>query len=213
MYIPHLVTLAEAAEFLEKETGATWSAKSVLDFALTSHKQPNGKPSPVAYFAPHHDTRFGRYIFQTGDTEPTLCGGLPWQLVPLYPFHAGQIVATGYTSIGTFFSLADDHSPDNEPPLFPFKCIAAMDGDLLVSLDSVRLQRRQLQAISSAYCAAPVQTARAAEQTPQQREQEIKKRVAEMTKSKAMTKTKAFEVIAEEQGVESGTIKKIFYRG
>lgn len=209
MYIPHLVTLDEAAEYLNKKTGVHWTAKSVLDFLLNHHKQPDDDYRPLAIFAPAHDALIGHYAIIEGDFEPKLQKYSDWQLFPLFDREVLQLVATGQT-------VCSFEEPKrelvNKPSGIVFEFIRPIDGNALVQMADVRLKGRYLEAIYSAYCAVACKKSSAAEQTPQQRKQEIEKRVAKMTENKAMTTTKAIEVIAKEQGVKFGTIKKIYYR-
>lgn len=148
MYIPHLVTLTEAADYLKNRTGDAWSDKSVLDFALTHYTPGNGDPKPVAFFSPKYDASIGRYVVVNGDIEPQRQISEEWRLFPLFPYRAAQLIASGNTLCSFVY-------PDREllcrPDDVMFEFIVPDPGHDLVSLADVRLNRDQLESIVSAY--------------------------------------------------------------
>ena len=142
MYLSHISTLEEAAAYLSGKTGESWTPKSVLDFALTKSKQSSRKPAPIAFAAMPIGTTFGRYEF-TSPGGMVRKGSARWQLVPLYPIHAAQLVAAGNTFAGLVESPDDDHA-DGEHYAF----IEPLESEHEITLDMVRLKRAAIESIA-----------------------------------------------------------------
>lgn len=148
MYLSHISTLEEAAAYLSGKTGDSWTPKSVLDFALTKPKKPSRKPAPIAFAAMPIGTAFGRYEF-TSPGGMVRKGSARWQLVPLYPIHAAQLIAAGNTFAGLVESPDDDYA-DGEHYAF----IEPLESEHEITLDMVRLKRAAIESIAEQYNAA-----------------------------------------------------------
>lgn len=147
MYLSHISTLEEAAAYLSGKTGDSWTPKSVLDFALTKSKQPSRKPLPIAFAAMPISATFGRYEFKSPGGMVRK-GSARWQLVPLYPIHAAQLVAAGNTFAGLVESPDDDYA-DGEHYAF----IEPLESEHEITLDMVRLKRAAIESIAEQYIA------------------------------------------------------------
>lgn len=148
MYLSHISTLEEAAAYLSEKTGDSWTPKSVLDFALAKPKQSSRKPAPIAFAAMPIGTVFGRYEF-TSPGGMVRKGSARWQLVPLYPIHAAQLIAAGNTFAGLVESPDDDYA-DGEHYAF----IEPLESEHEITLDMVRLKRAAIESIAEQYNAA-----------------------------------------------------------
>ena len=120
-------------------------SKSVLDFALAKPKQSSRKPAPIAFAAMPIGTVFGRYEF-TSPGGMVRKGSARWQLVPLYPIHAAQLIAAGNTFAGLVESPDDDYA-DGEHYAF----IEPLESEHEITLDMVRLKRAAIESILKAY--------------------------------------------------------------
>ncbi|MBT9521915.1 MAG: hypothetical protein IV101_13605 [Dechloromonas sp.] len=145
MYLSHVSTLEEAAAYLSGKTGDSWTPKSVLDFALTKSKQPSRKPSPIAFAAMPISTTFGRYEF-TSPGGMVRKGSARWQLVPLYPIHAAQLVAAGNTFAGILESPDDDYADGVH-----YAFIEPLETEHEITLGMVRLKRAAIESIARQY--------------------------------------------------------------
>ena len=76
-------------------------------------------------------------------------GSARWQLVPLYPIHAAQLVAAGNTFAGIVESPNDDYA-DGEHYAF----IEPLESEHEITLDMVRLKRAAIESIAEQYNAA-----------------------------------------------------------
>lgn len=163
LYLSHICTLEEAANYLSGETGDSWTPKSVLDFALTKPKQSSRKPAPIAFAAMPTETVFGRYEF-TSPGGMVRKGGARWQLVPLYPIHAAQLVAAGNTFAGLLKSPDDDYS-DGEH----YEFIDPIESEHEITLDMVRLKRAAIESIAKQHNAT-ASSGTPASDSPQKKE-------------------------------------------
>lgn len=148
MYLSHISTLEEAAAYLSEKTGDSWTPKSVLDFALAKPKQSSRKPAPIAFAAMPIGTVFGRYEF-TSPGGMVRKGSARWQLVPLYPIHAAQLIAAGNTFAGLVESPDDDYSDGVH-----YALIEPLESEHEINLGMVRLKRAAIESILKAYSAA-----------------------------------------------------------
>lgn len=147
MNLPHVSTLEEAAIYLSEATGDSWTPKLVLDFAITKPEHSSRKPAPIAFAAMPIGTTFGRYEFTSPDGM-VRNGSARWQLVPLYPIHAAQLVVAGNTFVGVVERPDDDDSDGVH-----YALIEPLDVDHEVTLDMVRMKRAAIESILNAYSA------------------------------------------------------------
>ncbi len=91
---------------------------------------------------------FGRYEFKSPGGMVRK-GSARWQLVPLYPIHAAQLVAAGNTFAGLVESPDDDYA-DGEHYAF----IEPLESEHEITLDMVRLKRAAIESIAEQYPAA-----------------------------------------------------------
>jgi hypothetical protein len=158
--LPHVSTLEEAAIYLSEATGDSWTPKLVLDFAITKPKHSSRKPAPIAFAAMPIGTTFGRYEFTSPDGM-VRNGSARWQLVPLYPIHAAQLVVAGNTFVGVVERPDDDDSDGVH-----YALIEPLDVDHEVTLDMVRMKRAAIESILNAYSATASSGAPESEEPP-----------------------------------------------
>ena len=93
-------------------------------------------------------TVFGRYEF-TSPGGMVRKGSARWQLVPLYPIHAAQLMAAGNTFVGVVESPDDDYSDGVH-----YALIEPLESEHEINLGMVRLKRAAIESILKAYSAA-----------------------------------------------------------
>lgn len=95
-------TLDDAASWLTEATGLPWTARKVLDAALTTSKNNLSNPGLIYLkAAPPIDTKFAFYRWDAEKGTPSdplvYQHSMPWQLIPLYRQQILELLACGET--------------------------------------------------------------------------------------------------------------------
>ncbi|MEO6146100.1 MAG: hypothetical protein ABIT70_03465 [Sulfuriferula sp.] len=149
-------TLDEAASWLSKATGETWTARHVLNAVLSSY-EGNRHRSPPTYLkaALPRNTLFGFYEWDADKGTPSnpfvRKHGMPWQTVPLYPVHAYDLLRCGETMV-SIARRPDDY--DGVAGQYVF--IEPLDTGHIVKMEMVGVAGQPLNFLALSYAESRV---------------------------------------------------------
>ena len=142
-------TLDEAAGWLSKATGETWSARHVLNAVLSIYKGDRHRPPPTGLMAAlPRETQFGLYEWDADKGTPSnpfvRKHSMPWQTVPLYSVHVHEILLCGETSL-SIARQPDDYVGQAGQYVF----IELLDGKHIVKMEMVGIAGQGLKFLAS----------------------------------------------------------------